>query len=276
MNNLYLDRQEKIIHQSYDEYGKLVIKDNGQIRSLYFDDHKKQSAIYTPYPSALLLHYTQAMMSAFLFNKVPKRILLLGLGGGGLIHFLLKAAPQAKIDVVELRHEVIELSKTYFKLPIRHNRLSVHCCDAQLFVSDKRLHHSRQYDMIFVDVFDGEGPSKINGDIDFLVSCRALLTSSGVISFNLWNRRVDLYPLMVKKYRKVFSEKLFNLKLGLVDSNVLLFGFLSSYSLRDLHSFEHEAEKLKQRFGIDFPYFLNQIQRQNFSLASRLKNLILK
>ncbi len=276
MNNLYHSQQEKIIHQSSDEYGKLVIKEHGQIRSLYFDDEKKQSAIFTPYPSVLVLQYTQAMMSAFLFKAMPNRILLLGLGGGGLVHFLLKAAPQAKIEVVELRHEVIELSKTYFKLPIFNKRLSVHCCDALLFVHDNIINNSQKYDMIFVDVFDKDGPSKINKDVNFIFSCKALLNNSGVVAFNLWNRRIDHYPSLYKRYNEIFSENIIDLKFGRVNSNILLFGFSSDHMLDELNGLGLEAQKLKKRFGIDFPYFLSQIQKQNFSFLSRIKKFLFK
>jgi len=274
MNNLSLSEQEKTLHSSFDEYGKLVVKEQGQIRSLYFGDEKKQSTIFTPHPSVLILHYTQVMMSSLLFEPEPKKILLLGLGGGSLVHFLLKAAPFAQIEVVELRPDVIELSETYFELPIDSERLVVHCDEACSFMSKKMRDNAGRYDMILVDIFDNDGPSTLNADVDFLTSCKSLLNDSGVISFNLWNRKIDLYTSLYKKYKQIFAGKLIELKLGRLDSNVVLFGFSPNKKSCDVNLYKTKAENLKQQHGIDFPYFLNLMQKQNFSFMSRVKKLI--
>ena len=274
MVDLAYINQERIIHESEDRFGKIVVKEYAQIRSLYFDDEKTQSSIFIPHPSVLVLHYTQVMMSALLFKPEPKRVLLLGLGGGGIIHFLLKAFPLVHIDIVELRDDVIEVSHNYFELPIDSSRLSIYCCDAKQYVKERLTKSNEKYDMIFIDIFDKHGPSELNADSNFLSSCKALLSETGVITSNLWNRKTDHYALLFRKYRKVFADNIIDLKLGYLNSNVIVFAFSPSYKLGKMCCYRDEATKLKQKYGIDIPFFMDLIQKQNFSLMSRVKKFV--
>ena len=98
---------ETIIHRSRDTYGDLVVTEGALVRALYFGNEKRQSAMFLQHPGLLVLEYTQAMMLCLLFSREPKRIFSLGLGGGSIAKFLLRACPSAQIDVVELRRSVI-------------------------------------------------------------------------------------------------------------------------------------------------------------------------
>ena len=265
---------EKTIFNGCDEYGSLIVKEQAQIRSLHFGDGKKQSVMLRSHPSVLVLYYTQAMMCSLLFNSKPTRILMLGLGGGSLVHFLFKVAPLAQIDVVELRPQVIEISKTFFKLPGNDCRLTVHCMDAAQFVTDSLIRKPAQYDLILVDVFDDSGPSGLVRDKVFLKQCKGLLTDKGVIAFNLWNRREDTYTSLRKLYNYTFERNLLELKMGYVNNNVVLLAFSSKVPMNGVIQFQTKAQKLKQQYGIDFPLFLELLQKQNFTWLSRMKKLI--
>ena len=153
-----------VICRRRDEHGEIVIADNGNMRSLYFGG-VMQSAIRTDVPDLLLEDYHEAMMSALLFHDAPRSILLIGLGGSSLVHFLLKAAPDAVLDVVEIRQLVIELSREFFLLPHEDARLRITHAAGNAYI---RLHaKTKRYDMIIVDAFDESGPAASLLEKDF-------------------------------------------------------------------------------------------------------------
>src|SRR5881628_3367970 len=75
-------RQEVLDKMYSGAYGKPFVVDNGRRRFLHFDFDAIQSAMDLSDPQRLALAYTRKMMAFLLFNCAPKRILLLGLGGG--------------------------------------------------------------------------------------------------------------------------------------------------------------------------------------------------
>ncbi|HEY6896719.1 MAG TPA: spermidine synthase-like protein, partial [Rhodocyclaceae bacterium] len=70
-----------------DAYPKPFVVDDDERRYLYFSIHLMQSAMRLNAPNALDLRYTQKMMACLLFNPRPKRIVLIGVGGGSLVKF---------------------------------------------------------------------------------------------------------------------------------------------------------------------------------------------
>jgi len=57
------------------------------------------------------------LLPGFLLNTPPKRILLLGLGGGTLVHLIRQFFPLAHMTCIELDKQHIAISKKWFKLP---------------------------------------------------------------------------------------------------------------------------------------------------------------
>jgi len=80
----------------------------------------------------------------------PKRILVLGLGAGSIVKFLLSTFENVIIDAVELREAVYNIATQYFSLPEQDERLNVFIHSAQDWINKE---HSRQYDLVIVDVF---------------------------------------------------------------------------------------------------------------------------
>ncbi len=156
-----------------DEYGEIIVAEEGTRRTLYFGEGIAQSTIQTDRPDLLLEDYSEAMMCALLFKSAPRSILLIGLGGCSLVHFLLKAVPDCAIDVVEIRQQVIELSKGFFLLPAENARLRIFHAAGGDFVKNEGT-NSRNYDMIIVDAFDEKGPAASLLGRDFHSACRSV------------------------------------------------------------------------------------------------------
>lgn len=78
-----------------------------------------------------------------------RSILVLGVGGGTVIHLLHKRYPQAHITAVDIDSTMIEIGKRYFALGGIPN-LTLVCADAKDFVEKKT-----KFDLIVVDLFVG-------------------------------------------------------------------------------------------------------------------------
>ncbi len=94
-------------------YDKPFIVDSGRRRFLHFDLDCVQSAMYLEDPNRLCLAYTRRMMTFLLFNRAPRHILLLGLGGGSLAKFCYESLPRAIIIAVEPNPDVIALREEF-------------------------------------------------------------------------------------------------------------------------------------------------------------------
>ena len=77
-----------------------VLQDQG-IRSLHFTHGEVQSSMRVARPDELQVDYTRTMMGFLLLNPRPRRITMIGLGGGSLAKFCHRHLRWARMTVVE-------------------------------------------------------------------------------------------------------------------------------------------------------------------------------
>ena len=133
-------------------YEKPFIVDNGQRRFLHFDFGAIQSAMEMRNPQRLALAYTRKMMAFLLFNRRPKRILLLGLGGGSLAKFCYGNLPEASLTAVEVSHDVIAM-RDEFGIPEDDHRFRVVNANGSAYISVT----TQPEDVILADACDRWG-----------------------------------------------------------------------------------------------------------------------
>ena len=75
-------------------YRKPFIGESAQERTLYFSLDNIQSRMRLDDPWALDLSYTRKVMSFLLFRAAPRRILMVGLGGGSLAKYCYRYLPR--------------------------------------------------------------------------------------------------------------------------------------------------------------------------------------
>ncbi len=123
--------------------GRLLLRsrvlDNKEVRILAFADNDEQSKLLKLTPHIPQHTYIQAMLLILLFCE-PKRVMILGLGGGVLIHALKYFDSSIKITAVELREQVIHLSQRFFQLP-QSKKLTIINQDASAFLAEN--HHKK-------------------------------------------------------------------------------------------------------------------------------------
>src|SRR5690606_34814217 len=94
-------------------------------------------------PDKLPLAYTRKMTVALAYPKEPRRILMVGLGGGSISTYLARAMPGLQIDAVDIAPGVIDVAKRYFGL--RQTK------QVRFFVNDGRVfvrRASERYDIV--------------------------------------------------------------------------------------------------------------------------------
>ncbi len=252
-----------VICRRRDEYGEIIITEEGNKRILYFDNGIMQSTIRTDRHDLLLEDYNEAMMSGLIFNNEPRSVLLIGLGGCSLVHFLLKALPDCAIDVVEIRQQVIDLSREFFYLPAANTKLRLFHAAGGDFVGRHRA-NSHKYDMIIVDAFDDTGPAASLLEKDFLSSCRMQLNKNGVFIMNLWNSPDHDFFAQYKSIQDAFENNTLKLLLSEAYRNAIVFGFENPAASRHPLDYRGIAADLQSKHRINFPRCLKHLYWQNF------------
>jgi spermidine synthase len=169
-------------------------------RALHFAAQSSQSEMSIDMPDALVLGYTRAMMSFLLLEPSPKRIAMIGLGGGSLAKYCYRHLPSTEITVVEINPDVIAL-RNEFAIPANDARFNVLLGDGAAYVKDT----DGQLDALMVDGFDVGGiPVQLSSQ-SFYDDCFASLANNGILVVNLWGSN-ERYPEYLERIQKSFSD----------------------------------------------------------------------
>ena len=109
----------------------------------------------------------------------PKKIVILGVAGGTIIHILSKMFPKAALTGVDIDSVMIEMGKKYFSLGNIPNLFLV-TCDARSFVSKSK----GKYDLVVVDIYLARDLPNFLCDRKFLGDVRASLAPHGYVLIN--------------------------------------------------------------------------------------------
>ena len=192
------------LHQTKSDFnGKIAVEQDFRgIRSLVFEDGATQSCLDTKDPGRLVLPYTRAAMTALAFHPEPKRILIVGLGGGSMPMFLRQAYPDLLIDNVEIDPVVVKMAKDYFGFA-EDDKVKAIVGDGRKFIETTE----NRYDIIFLDAFGSDDIPYALATKEFLAAVRSRLAPGGIVAANIWSEMHNkLYGSMLKTYLAVFDE----------------------------------------------------------------------
>lgn len=176
--------------------GEIVVRESGEERSLLVGGLVQSVNLKTRSAGGRVWGGMARLASRL--NHSPKAVLILGLGGGTVAHFLVQKYPGVVIEAVELDPVIVEVGKKYFdfdKLP----NFSIIVGDALALVEEKR---GAKYDIVYVDTFCGDKFCAGFERVEFLLRLRDLLRPGGAVVFNRLSRE-DL-----REGLKEFEERL--------------------------------------------------------------------
>jgi len=244
-------------------YPKPFVIDDGKSRFLYFNVRLMQSEMSLKAPNDLAIRYTQKMMAFLLFQPRPKRIVLIGLGGGSLIKFCYHKMPGTQLTAVELDPDVIAFRDT-FLLPPDDERLQVLEADGAQFLETTE----KGIDALLVDAFDKTGFAPSLANREFFDNTFAKLSGNGVLVINLAGEK-ETYAGLIGEAMHVFDDQVIVISVP-DDGNHVLYAFKERHfepRWRWLHNY---AKELRAKFGLDFPAFVQKMERSTkLGLARR-------
>lgn len=189
------DRYEKaygeILHETTSDFSHIRVRQRGPIRSLLFVDdngsEQRQSAISMDNPEELQLSYTRSLFISFLFRHPQERVLIVGLGGGGMVRYLNQLQPETHVDSVEIDPAVVRIAADYFDTK-PGPKTSIFTEDAFVYLKETET----TYDVIYMDAFlrppDDSGLEAVTQrlkTVNFLKSLHPRLNPNGLVAFNL-------------------------------------------------------------------------------------------
>ena len=234
------------------ELAQPYIMETASERRLHFSHDAVQSVMRLDEPDALVSAYTRKMMAFLLFNPIPKKIVMVGLGGGSLAKFCYRNLPRTRISVVEIDERVIAL-RDEFHIPPDDHRFRVVCDDGARYIS----HSSERIDVVVVDAFDPVGLAPTLADADFYDHAIRRLSPNGMLVMN-FSGEVARYALHLRRIREVIDGSAFLVPV-IEDDNLLLFAFKKRLHWHATAKYESRAQRLQARFDLEFPHYWRRI-----------------
>lgn len=173
------------------EFSHIIVTTQGRVRTLIFVDDSGMEAVESELdldsPHRLRLPYTQYMFASYLLRPKPEEVMIVGLGGGSMVHFLKHHEPKLQVDVVEIDPIVVKIAAIYFGVSAGGK--------VRIFNEDavKHLEKTKErYDVIYMDAFlkpsaetDDTGVPLRLKTVRFLKGMREKLKPGGLAVFNV-------------------------------------------------------------------------------------------
>lgn len=238
------------------DYEKPFVLEDGDTRYLYFSFAHVQSAMRINRPDSLELAYTRKMMSFALFNPKPKRILMLGLGGGSLVKFCHRHFPDTDITVIEINEHVLAF-RDEFCVPNDDGRFRIILGDAADFVATS----DQTFDVILVDAFDRNGFANSICNTEFYDHLKHQLEDGGLIVCNLAGDNKER-AAHLRMLRRTFGVNTLSIPVGFDDNDIAI-AFGNDKFMPNWERMFERAEKLSQIVGLDFQMYARKLMRHN-------------
>ncbi|QRK09642.1 fused MFS/spermidine synthase [Archangium violaceum] len=236
-----------VLYERESAYNHIVVsEDRGGRRYLQFEKGGALQSVVRPgHPLELELPYTRVAMVGLAFVPAPRRILVVGLGGGAMPMFLRALLPEAHIDVVDIDPDVVEVARRYFGFQ-EDPALRAHVADGRRFIESP----GPAYDLILLDAYGARSIPKHLVTREFLAAVRARLTGAGAVVSNVWEQRSNpLFDSMVRTYQEGFVQ-LYTFQVPSSDNRILV-GLPHSVK-PSREALEARAERLERERGVPF------------------------
>lgn len=199
--------------ETQSEYSRIRIRKRGDVRTLLFVRDNGYEAVQSQLdlrePQVPRFDYMKFFAASFLLVPRPKAVLIVGLGGGGMVHFLRRVSPDLQIDAVEIDPVVARLAEQYFGVrPDGRTRIIVG--DGLKYLAETQ----NRYDVIYLDAYlkpsaetDAEGAPRSLRTQQFYKSVQSKLSPHGLVAFNLNNHSglVDDIRNIVATFPQIYA-----------------------------------------------------------------------
>ena len=163
----------------------------------------KYSGVYLKDPKEIAVPYQRHFFLLPVFKDNPSRILLIGLGGGGINALINASYPEAVMESAEIDPLVLDLARHYMGFNPGPNN-QVHLQDGRMVVKRSK----ERYDWVILDAFrGGDIPAHLKTR-EFYQEIRDKLTADGLVATNLIEGN-ELFDADVATLRASFAQVVF-------------------------------------------------------------------
>lgn len=177
------------------DYSHIRVRRDGNTRSLSFVHDGGVEAVQTyidvSSPHELKISYLKRMSECPRYCRTHENVLLVGLGGGSLVHYYRRHYPEVSLEAVEVDPIIIDVAERFFGV----EGINITCADVQDFLRSP----GRSYDVIYFDAFlppssetSGSGRPLFARSPAFLEALKQRLAAGGVAAFNCQDGRDDV------------------------------------------------------------------------------------
>lgn len=160
-------------------YNRIYLAEQSGVRYMDFEN-LRQSAMLLDDPYELHLRYTRFLSVALTLQPEPKRVLVLGLGGGSFPKRLHRDFPQVTVDVADIDPMVIDVATRYFQVP-KNTRMHLYAKDGRRFIQET----DAKYDLIFLDAYNSDTIPFHLTTREFYREVEQRLAPGGIVASNI-------------------------------------------------------------------------------------------
>jgi len=234
------------------------IEDKEGIRYLYSGESATQSAINLQQPHKIILQNLEYAMGCLMFMPPPEKILLLGVGGGSLIHFFRHYCPKASITGVDIDDALLKTMHDNFMLPRTDALLSYEIADAQTWVK----HDKNKYDLIVVDLFNEDSMPQWIVEKEFMQDLKNISGAQGCITWNTLIATDQEFNSFYSNLRTIYQQR--TLCLAAEDyENTIAYSFNCCLEQSDMGYLIQLAQQHTEHYELPFHKVLNVIFNTN-------------
>ena len=190
-----------------EETPQVSVSDDGVARYLHLGTPWVQGSMKIKEPFEIDLEYVQRMMAWLLFvppeTVAERRAVQLGLGAAALTKFHFKKL-KMRTTAIEINPQVLNICRTWFKLPPDNEQLNVVLGDAAVEI--RRPEWQGAVDALQVDLYDHNAAAPVLDSEAFYTDCRNSLSPEGCMTVNLFGR-MSSYQGSVEKISAVFGAE---------------------------------------------------------------------
>ena len=249
---------DKLLYKERSAYRDIFVSEQDDVRCMRFSHRTaaRQSCVNLKNPDSLVFLYTKMTLGALYLVPEPRRILVIGLGGGTLPNVFSSLYPDSEIHAVEIDPAVIKVAEKYFGFRPNEGNMRTFEEDGRMFVK-RALRKGEGYDLIILDAYDHEYIPEHMLTKEFLEEVRRLLLPDGVLVANTWSLS-KLYDHESATYEAVYGD-FFNLK----DlSRVILARREALPSMDEVKKNAAALDQKLARFGVDKDWLLSLFTTQ--------------
>lgn len=169
----------RVLYEAESVYHLIVVAEDDEARYLRFDRMFQSGMMLNdPFESPFL--YAAYAHLGLIFVPRPRRVLVIGLGGGSIPKRFWRDYPDVTVDVAELDPKVVEVARRFFE--VREDaRLRIAAQDGRLFLRRS----SSKYDIIILDAYFADAIPFHLTTREFYETVRERLAPGGVLVSNL-------------------------------------------------------------------------------------------